>query len=148
MNGKKIPSEVYWMTKVQHRHVIKIYDFFTTGNNYAYVMERPGNCQDLGSLLFHKTMTEKEARRYFTQIIEANIKCEENGFIHRDLKPENILVDLDSDEVKLIDFGLASEIQYEPYDVFRGRLCVSKLVSLLGCLFVCLSFQYVSVKKK
>ena len=65
-------------------------------------------------------MTEKEARRYFKQIIEANIKCED-----RDLKPENILVDLDSDEVKLIDFGLASEIQYEPYSVFRGTLYVS-----------------------
>ncbi|CAH3173889.1 unnamed protein product [Porites lobata] len=120
VNGEKIPAEVYWMIKVQHRHVIKIYDFFSTGNYYAYVMERPGNCQDLGSILFDRTMTEKEARRYFSQIIEANIKCEENGFIHRDLKPENVLVDLDADEVKLIDFGLASEIQYEPYTVFRG----------------------------
>ena len=82
-------------------------------------------------------MTEKEALRYFTQIIEANTKCKENGFIHRDLKPENILVDLDSDEVKLIDFGLASEIQYEPYNLFRGRLCNSWLVSLSVCLFIC-----------
>ncbi|XP_073239947.1 uncharacterized protein [Porites lutea] len=120
VNGEKIPAEVYWMIKVQHRHVIKIYDFFSMGNYYAYVMERPGNCQDLGSILFDRTMTEKEARRYFAQIIEANIKCEENRFIHRDLKPENVLVDLDADEVKLIDFGLASEIQYEPYNVFRG----------------------------
>ena len=109
------------MMQVQHRHVIKIYDFFSMGSYYAYVMERPGNCQDLGSILFDRTMTEKEARRYFAQIIEANIKCEENGFIHRDLKPENVLVDLDADEVKLIDFGLASEIQYERYNVFRGR---------------------------
>ena len=121
VNGEKIPAEVYWMMQVQHRHVIKIYDFFSMGNYYAYVMERPGNCQDLGSILFDRTMTEKEARRYFSQIIEANIKCEENGFIHRDLKPENVLVDLDADEVKLIDFGLASEIQYEPYNLFRGR---------------------------
>ncbi|CAH3021132.1 unnamed protein product [Porites evermanni] len=120
VNGEKIPAEVYWMIKVQHRHVIKIYDFFSMGNYFAYVMERPGNCQDLGSILFDRTMTEKEARRYFAQIIEANIKCEENRFIQRDLKPENVLVDLDADEVKLIDFGLASEIQYEPYNVFRG----------------------------
>ena len=44
-----------------------------------------------------------------------------NGIVHRDIKPENILVDLSTDDVKLIDFGLASEIQEEPFESFRGK---------------------------
>ena len=74
-------------------------------------------------------MSENEVRRYFTQILEANITCEEKGVIHRDLKPENILLDLTNDEVKLIDFGLASEIQEEPFESFRGKNCSVREIS-------------------
>ena len=84
-------------------------------------MERPHICEDLSRFLVKRTLSEDEARSYFSQILEANISCEENGVVHRDLKPSNILVDLETDDVKLIDFGLASEIQYEPYNLFRGR---------------------------
>lgn len=82
-------------------------------------MERPSSCQDLQRVLRKRRLTEKEARRYFKQIIEATICCEENGVVHRDLKPENILLDKESDEIKIIDFGLPSRLQYEPYNKFR-----------------------------
>ena len=89
-------------------------------------MERPESCKDFFYVIQDRNsagnpLTEDEVRRYFTQILEANITCEEKGVIHRDLKPENILLDLTNDEVKLIDFGLASEIQEEPFDSFRGK---------------------------
>ena len=85
-------------------------------------MERPEVCQDLFHVLREKgPLTEMEARRYFRQILEANINLEENGVLHRDLKPGNMLLDAKRDEIKLIDFGLASEVQYEPYNSFRGE---------------------------
>lgn len=118
----QVPAEAFLQNKAQHRHVVKIYDVLTTEEHYVYVMERPEMCKDLFDILQLKvTLSEKEARRYFSQIIEANISCEENGVIHRDLKPENILVDLHSDEAKLIDFGLASEVQEKPFVKFRGE---------------------------
>jgi len=91
-------------------------------------MERPEECKDLFDIIQdrnneNKPLTEKEVRRYFTQILEANIKCEDKGVVHRDIKPENILVDMRTDEAKLIDFGLASEIQREPFTSFRGKHC-------------------------
>ena len=71
---------------------------------YIYIMERSASFQDLHRLLQKRRLTaEKEARRYFKQIIEATISCE-----------EIILLDMDSDEIKVIDFGLASKLQYEP----------------------------------
>ena len=84
-------------------------------------MERTKICEDLGHMLFKTVFTENQARRYFTQIIEATVCCEENGVVHRDLKPENILVDMETNEIKIIDFGLASDVQYEPYNMFRGE---------------------------
>lgn len=90
-------------------------------------MERPEACKDLFDIIAdlhkeHKTLSEKEVRRYFGHVLDANIRCEERGVLHRDLKPENILVDLQTDEAKLIDFGLASEVQKEPFTTFRGEI--------------------------
>ncbi|XP_015754756.1 PREDICTED: CBL-interacting protein kinase 11-like [Acropora digitifera] len=118
--GEQMPSEAYFMKKIQHPNVIKLYQYLSVNDFCIYIMERPASCQDLQRVLRKRRLTEKEARRYFKQIIEATICCEENGVVHRDLKPENILLDKESDEIKIIDFGLASRIQYEPYNKFRG----------------------------
>ncbi|XP_022800082.1 serine/threonine-protein kinase pim-2-like [Stylophora pistillata] len=88
-------------------------------------MERPQDCKDLFEVIHERDnldqpLTENEVRRYFAQILRANISCEENGVLHRDIKPENIIVDMRTDEAKLIDFGLASEVQSEPFTHFRG----------------------------
>ncbi|XP_027051411.1 serine/threonine-protein kinase pim-3-like [Pocillopora damicornis] len=105
-------------------------------------MERPESCKDFFDVIQDRNsagnpLSEDEVRRYFTQILEANIKCEEKGVVHRDLKPENILLDLTNDEVKLIDFGLASEIQEEPFESFRGTnqyMPPEFMKTILSCL--------------
>ena len=106
--------------------MIDIYDVIITDEHYVYVMERPEVCKDLFDVIhdrdsLDRPLTEREARRYFAQILQANISCEETGVLHRDIKPENILVDMRTDEAKLIDFGLASEVQHEPFTKFRGE---------------------------
>ena len=131
-DGEQMPSEAYFihhhiMKKIQHPNVIKLYQYLSVDDFSIYIfMERPASCQDLQRVLQKRRLTEKEARRYFKQIIEATICCEENGVVHRDLKPENILLDKESDEIKIIDFGLASRVQYEPYNKFRGESSLSK----------------------
>ena len=126
INGREIPAEVYLQRQAQHRNVINIYEVIDTEEYFVYVMERPENCKDMFDIIAERSnlgteLTESEVRRYFTQIVHANISCEKNGVLHRDIKPENILVDMISDEAKLIDFGLASEVQQTPFTKFRGK---------------------------
>lgn len=127
INGFEIPSEAYLQRQSRHRHVIEIYEVIITDEFYVYVMERPQVCKDLFEVIHERDnldrpLTENEVRRYFAQILQANISCEENGVLHRDIKPENIIVDMSTDEAKLIDFGLASEVQAEPFTHFRGEI--------------------------
>ena len=126
INGREIPAEAYLHRRAQSSNVINIYEVIDTDEYFVYVMERPESCKDMFDVIAerydqNKTLTEREVRRYFTQILQANIVCEENGVLHRDIKPENILVDMSSDVAKLIDFGLASEVQQEPFKKFRGE---------------------------
>jgi len=50
-----------------------------------------------------------KARSVFLQIVDAVRHCHSHGVYHRDLKPENILVKDDGWNVKLADFGLATQ---------------------------------------
>ncbi|PFX27110.1 Serine/threonine-protein kinase pim-2 [Stylophora pistillata] len=126
LRGREIPAEAYLMSRVRHPNVIQIYQLIFTEEHYCFVVERPESCKDFFDVIQDRNsagnpLSEKEVRRYITQILEANIRCEEKGVVLRDIKPENILLDLTNDEVKLIDFGLASEIQEESFDSFKVR---------------------------
>ena len=126
IHGREIPAEAYLQHRAESQYVISIYEVIDTDEYFVYVMEKPAKCKDMFDIIAelykqNKTLTEREVRRYFSQILQANIICEENGVLHRDIKPENILVDTSTDEVKLIDFGLSSEVQQEPFTNFRGR---------------------------
>ena len=126
INGREIPAEAYLQRQARNKNAIDIYELIDTDEFFVYVMERPEKCKDMFDIIAdrykqNKTLTESEVRRYFAQILQANICCEEKGVLHRDIKPENILVDMSNDEVKLIDFGLSSEVQQEPFTKFRGE---------------------------
>ena len=67
------------------------------------------NCE--GKELFdyivkHKRLTEREACRYFQQIINGVEYLHLCNITHRDLKPENILLD-NKKRIRISDFGLS-----------------------------------------
>ncbi|XP_063705272.1 ribosomal protein S6 kinase alpha-5-like [Culicoides brevitarsis] len=57
-----------------------------------------------------RCFTEKKARTYFRQIVDAVAFMHAHGIAHRDLKPENILFQHpDSHTLKIVDFGFAED---------------------------------------
>ena len=51
-------------------------------------------------------MTEKQAKFYFVEILEAIEYLHKNDILYRDLKPENIVID-ENGHIKITDFGLS-----------------------------------------
>ncbi|HET7477612.1 MAG TPA: Stk1 family PASTA domain-containing Ser/Thr kinase [Dermatophilaceae bacterium] len=54
-------------------------------------------------------LPSQDAARYTEGILEALAYSHRNGIIHRDIKPANVMV-TDTDEVKVMDFGIARAI--------------------------------------
>jgi casein kinase II subunit alpha len=55
-------------------------------------------CRNLGDL---------ELRFYMYELLKALDVCHSNGIMHRDVKPMNIVVNLETKELRLIDWGLS-----------------------------------------
>ncbi|VAI56174.1 unnamed protein product [Triticum turgidum subsp. durum] len=72
-------------------------------------------------LSYLKRLEEREAKKYFYQLIDAVDYCHRRGVFHRDLKcqqPENLLLD-NQGNLKVSDFGLSvlrKVIQHKTYD--------------------------------
>lgn len=55
----------------------------------------------------NQRLKEKEACKYFQELISGINYIHQLGICHRDLKPENLLVDYDK-SLKIVDFGLSN----------------------------------------
>ncbi|XP_061659706.1 serine/threonine-protein kinase Chk1 [Syngnathoides biaculeatus] len=67
-------------------------------------------------------MPEKDAHKFFQQLVAAVEYLHNMGITHRDIKPENILLD-DKDNLKLTDFGLATMFRFKGRERPLNRLC-------------------------
>lgn len=105
-------DEVAILKELNHKHIIRLYDFFEEPANYFLVMERMSGGELFDRIVAKAYYNEKEARDVCRILLEAVAYCHLNSVAHRDLKPENLLLvseENDSD-VKIADFGFAKKV--------------------------------------
>ncbi len=99
--------------------VIKIYDSIKYGNSIAIVVEDFG-AKPLSEYLKVKKLDLKKKLFIACNIAEALVQIHKQGVVHKDINPSNIVWNAETDEIKVIDFGLSTELTNE--NMFNSRV--------------------------
>lgn len=104
---RRFIHELRYARKITHQNVIRIYDFLTFDGNYAISMEYFPS-QSLADEIGKRRLKEMSRALHLLDDLLVGLEfAHQANVVHRDLKPANILIN-DSDQVKIVDFGLAA----------------------------------------
>lgn len=106
---RKFQDEARRLASCVHPHIVRISDFFVEDGQPYMVMDYIAG-QNLGDVVLpNRPLPEEIAILYITQIGAALKVVHQKGLLHRDIKPQNIILRQNTEEVVLIDFGIARE---------------------------------------
>ena len=110
----RFEREVAATSQLSHPNTIRVFDFGVTEDSICYyAMELLVGC-DLADLVAQEgPLVPARAVHLVVQAARALAEAHRKGIHHRDLKPENLFVTSDglqSDFVKLLDFGIAKQL--------------------------------------
>lgn len=140
----QIMLEANTQKALNHKNIIKVYDYFVkNGSVYIYMEYVDGN--DLLSIVEKgASLSSPTILNLFKQIMDGVKEIHEFGIIHNDLKLENIMLSRDGD-IKICDFGLCAigpngfgdcgSIHYVPPEKFTsfGHKSYTYSVDLWSC---------------
>jgi len=117
-------AEARAASRIGHPHIVEVFDSGTTSDGSIYFVMEKLDGVDLADVIDSEERLSVERTIHIaTQICEALAAAHEAGIVHRDLKPENIFLitrEGDPDFVKVLDFGIAKNIELD--DPSRERL--------------------------
>ena len=102
----RFKREVRAVARLNHPHIVQVYDFGNEGD-LAYIVMEYIQGRELKDYFDAKARFDlKTILRLMTQLLDALESAHEAGIIHRDVKPANVMVDAGG-HAKLTDFGVA-----------------------------------------
>jgi serine/threonine protein kinase len=127
LNKEQIESEINIMKNLEHKNIVKLYDYLYDKYDNVYLIMEYCSKGNLSDFLNNKPMKEKYVKIYMRQISEATNYLYQHKIIHRDIKPQNIMID-DNKNIKLTDFGFAKIFKTGCEDDFMSQtICGSPI---------------------
>jgi len=108
----KFALEARAIAKIDNENVLKIFDVGQQGEEHYLVMELLDGEEILDVLAREKRIEPLDALRIVRQAANGLAAAHAQGIIHRDIKPQNLVL-LDDGTVKVVDFGLAADLDAE-----------------------------------
>mmetsp|Transcript_89718 Transcript_89718/g.155277 ORF Transcript_89718/g.155277 Transcript_89718/m.155277 type:complete len:869 (-) Transcript_89718:114-2720(-) len=107
---ERVAREIHILKLIQHPHVIQLYEIIETPRQLYLIMEYCSGGELFDHIVANGRIREREACRFFHQIIAGVEQIHRMSVVHRDLKPENLLLD-EHRSIKIVDFGLSNTFQ-------------------------------------
>jgi serine/threonine protein kinase len=108
----RFKSEARAMAKLNHTHIVGVYDFGITTEGHLYLVMEWVEGQTLHTLIQKGSIPVRKAASLAMQLCDALAFAHHHKILHRDIKPGNIMISED-EQVKVADFGLARPITGE-----------------------------------
>ncbi len=105
---ERFQSEIAVLAKLQHPHILPLYDSGEVEGSLFYVMPFVGGESLRERLLRERQLPVPDALRLAREVADALAYAHAQGVIHRDVKPENIL--LANGHALVADFGIARAV--------------------------------------
>jgi tetratricopeptide (TPR) repeat protein/tRNA A-37 threonylcarbamoyl transferase component Bud32 len=97
-------------SRLNHPHIATIYDYGETDDGQPYLVMELIEGHSLNDILSRDTLSPDRAITIIKQVAEAIAEAHHHGIVHRDIKPSNVALN-QRNEVKVLDFGLAKQIE-------------------------------------
>eukprot|EP00826_Nyctotherus_ovalis_P004908 TRINITY_DN1108_c0_g1_i4.p1 TRINITY_DN1108_c0_g1~~TRINITY_DN1108_c0_g1_i4.p1 ORF type:complete len:484 (+),score=164.29 TRINITY_DN1108_c0_g1_i4:98-1549(+) len=120
---KRLEQEMAILKKLDHRNIVKFFDYFQSAKHLHVVMEmvKGQSLRDYVKSTPTKKLDEENAIKILKEIGLAIEYCHSNGVLHRDIKLDNILIDKEG-RVKVIDFGFSVDVGSQKLKTHCGTL--------------------------
>ncbi|XP_025019974.1 death-associated protein kinase 2 isoform X2 [Python bivittatus] len=111
---EEIEREVNILQRILHTNIVQLHEVYENKTDVVLILELVSGGELFDFLAQKESLSEEEATRFIKQILDGVNYLHTRKIAHFDLKPENIMLldkNLPIPHIKLIDFGLAHEIE-------------------------------------
>lgn len=105
-------SEIKIHQKLRHQNIVQFYSYIEQEKHIVIILEHCFNGSMVHLLNDLKRLKNEEAKFFMLQIVSAVQYMHSRHIVHRDLKLGNLFIHMNF-EIKVGDFGLAVQIEYE-----------------------------------
>jgi serine/threonine protein kinase len=108
-------NEISIMKGLNHPNVMRLEEIHETVNS-IYLITEVLEGGMFNSRFVTKSITTEQIKKYMADVLGGLAYLDSKNIMHRDIKPDNILFrKKDQEELVLVDFGLASDVEQPEY---------------------------------